>query len=86
MARQEEPITELLVEKVPDVGPESGSNQHPMVLSCGGIFIPRQRQKDVNDPIYKIINVPNSAEPTKVVCTGLLKNLLQEILHKESLN
>ncbi len=43
MAKQEEEITNLVVENVPEepMGGMNGNN--PTVLSCGGIYVPRPR-------------------------------------------
>lgn len=86
MARLDGETEELLIESVPDHDLDQLSSKHPMVLSCGGIFIPRPRPMGPNDEIYKILNVANSKEPTKVVTGAVPQNLLQEVLHKESMN
>lgn len=86
MGHQNEPMTTLVVEKVREEGINDILPKHPMVLSCGGIFIPRQENKNPNNAIYKILNIANEKEPIKIVENGMLRNMLQEILHKESLN
>lgn len=86
MARLIDEQPTLIVENVPNAGYEETPNHNPMVLSCGGIFIPRPKPMGPNDEIYKILNVANSKEPTKVVSGSLPRNLLQDVLHKESMN
>ncbi len=86
MARTEQEMTELVVENVPEPNLGEIGTQNPMVLSCGGIFIPRPKPMGLNDEIYKILNTPDTKEPTKLVSGSFHMNLLQEVLHKESMN
>jgi len=86
MARIEEEMSELVVEQVSELNVGDQGNRNPTVLSCGGIYIPRPRPMGPNDEIYKIINIANQKEPTKVVCGSFTMNLLQDVLHKESMN
>ena len=60
------------------------SSLNPVVLSCGGIYIPHQGE--VRRISYHILTTPNETEPVKVV-TGIRPyNILQKVLAKESLN
>jgi hypothetical protein len=86
MARMEEEMSELVVEQASEARLEGETGKNPTVLSCGGIFIPRPKPMGPNDEIYKILNVANQKEPTKVVCGPMTLNLLQDVLHKESMN
>ena len=86
MAEKDMEMKDLLVEQVVSEPSSSLGTKNPMVLSCGGIFIPRPRPMGPNDEIYKILNIANQKEPTKVVCGSVPHNLLQEVLHKESMN
>jgi len=86
MARLEGEMTDLVVEQTVEPGPMNLESKNPMVLSCGGIFIPRPRPLGPKDEIYKILNIANEKEPTKVVAVSFPMNLLQEVLHKESMN
>lgn len=88
MARQLGEITELIVDKAvnPGEGERFSDGRQPMVLSCGGIYVPRPRPLHPGDPLYHVLNTSNEKEPTKVVSNLTYKNLLQEILHKESMN
>jgi len=86
MARIDNDMATLVVESAPSLNIEDGVSKNPMVLSCGGIFIPRPRSPGQHDEIYKILNVANTKGPTKIVSGSIPKNLLQEVLHKESMN
>lgn len=86
MARQEEEITNLVVENVPTEPMNGMGGRNPTVLSCGGIYIPRPKPFDPKEEYFKIINIANEKEPTKVVGSSVAINLLQEVLHKESMN
>lgn len=86
MGRRDEEMTTLVVEQVQEQKMDGLTDKNPTVLSCGGIFIPRPRPMGPNDEIYKILNCANEKEPTKVVCGSVPRNLLQEVLYKESMN
>ncbi|MBI2091798.1 MAG: hypothetical protein HYT75_02220 [Deltaproteobacteria bacterium] len=86
MARQEENSPTLIVEHVQEGSQDSLLSKHPMVLSCGGIYIPRPKAASAADGKLNILNVANTKEPTKVIGNGIPMNLLQEVLHKESMN
>lgn len=59
-------------------------SKDPTVLSCGGIYIPhRGTQQRL---LYHIINTPSDREPVKVVCGSRPKNVLHEVMLKESMN
>ncbi len=60
------------------------SSVNPVVLSCGGIYIPHQ---GVNQRIiYHIITTANENSPVKVVTGVKPKNVLEQIITKESMN
>ncbi|PIR17965.1 MAG: hypothetical protein COV46_01890 [Deltaproteobacteria bacterium CG11_big_fil_rev_8_21_14_0_20_49_13] len=88
MTRRDEELEmqELVVEHTQDPGLDGVNTKNPTVLSCGGIFIPRPRPMGRNDELYKILNTTNKEEPTKLVTGSLTFNILQEVLHKESMN
>lgn len=86
MAILEQEMTSLVVEQAQEQSLDQFSTKQPMVLSCGGIFIPRKPTDPPNDALYEILNVANSKEPTKVVTGSIPRNILQEVLHKESMN
>lgn len=57
---------------------------NPVVLSCGGIYIPHQgAQQRI---IYHIITTANENTPVKVVTGIRPKNILDQLLSKESMN
>lgn len=88
MTRRDEDtgMQELLIEQPQLQRTDQLPSKHPMVLSCGGIYIPRPKPMGPNDEIYKILNIANQKEPTKIVMGPIHLNLLQEVLHKESMN
>ncbi|PIR20884.1 MAG: hypothetical protein COV45_04840 [Deltaproteobacteria bacterium CG11_big_fil_rev_8_21_14_0_20_47_16] len=60
-----------------------GAPENPVVLSCGGIFIPQPR----NNPVqYHILNTPSEESSAKVVSGTVPTNMLQLVMAKESLN
>ena len=82
MGAMREPVSELLLNQAFD--PERRDGSSPMVLSCGGIYIPhRGRQEEI---LSHIITTSREDEPVRVV-TGLKpRNVLREVLLKESMN
>jgi hypothetical protein len=77
--------TELVVRQTYEESPGELSSKNPMVLSCGGIYIP-QRRLDLDKPIWQVLNLPDGKRLTKVVSSGLPKSALTEMLEKESMN
>lgn len=53
------------------------------VLSCGGIYIPH---KGNSRSFHEIINTPGGCEAVKVVSISGIRNILREVMKKESLN
>lgn len=86
MGNKDLEMTELVVEQVQEERLDGLNDKHPMVLSCGGIFVPRPRPMGPNDEIFKILNIANEKEPTKIVSGAVMQNVLREVLHKESMN
>ncbi len=76
---------QLVVESAVEGTMGDVSSRNPMVLSCGGIFVPRPKYANP-DTLYQILNIANSDEPTKIVSGSVPQNILQEVLHKESMN
>lgn len=60
------------------------SSANPVVLSCGGIYIPHQG--DAQRIYYHILTTPNADMPVKVVTGARPRNILQQVLAKESMN
>jgi len=60
------------------------SLMNPVVLSCGGIYIPHQG--DVRRISYHILTMPNETEPVKVFTGIRPRNILMKVLAKESMN
>ena len=86
MARIDNDMATLVVESAPSLNIEDGVSKNSMVLPCGRIFIPSRRSPCQHDEIYKILKDENKKGPKKIVSGSIPKNLLQEVLHKESMN
>lgn len=84
--RQATQCGRAIIEQAMQVRAGKGQGSHPTVLSCGGIFVPRPRPINPRDPLYHILNTPHEVSPVKVVSALMHRNLLQEVLAKESLN
>lgn len=63
-------------------GSEGGS-ENPVVISCGGIFIPQPQNRPIQ---YHVLNTPNEESPSKVVCGIVPLNMLHMVMAKESMN
>lgn len=62
---------------------QDGCTENPVVLSCGGIFIPQPR----NSPLkFHILNTANEGSPSKVVSGIIPKNMLHLVMAKENMN
>jgi hypothetical protein len=82
MGAARQPVGELILNQVFD--PEQRDQASPTVLSCGGIYIPhRGRQEEI---LYHIITTSSREEPVKVVTGARPRNVLYEVLLKESMN
>lgn len=60
-----------------------GASDSPVVLSCGGIFIPHPRNRPIQ---YQMIHTANEESPAKVVSGVVPMNMLNLVLAKESMN
>lgn len=83
MARGE-PISDMILNRVFSNCPEEIPNRSQTVLSCGGIYIPHKGTG--SRIIHQILNMPRTDEPVKLVSTNAPRNILREVLLKESLN
>lgn len=64
-------------------GGREGNSENPVILSCGGIFIPQP----LNRPIqYQVLNTANEESPSKVVSGIIPLNMLHLVMAKESMN
>lgn len=62
---------------------KEGSSENPVVLSCGGIFIPQP----LNRPIrYHVVHSASEESSAKVVSGAVPQNMLQFVMAKESMN
>ncbi len=75
-----------IIEQATSVSLGEARSTHPMVLSCGGCFIPRPRLLDPKDPLYRIVNTPNSVAPAKIVSACASKGVLDIVHGKNCLN
>lgn len=78
-------ITRLILERTAVESRHYPPTNHPAVLSCGGMYLPRT--KDPAPVHYNILNLANEKEPIKIyVGRRRLTNLLYHILAKEAMN
>ena len=82
MARSKEPISEMILNQAFD--PEKRDGASPTVLSCGGIYIPHRGERE--EILCHIITTSSREEPVKVVTGARPRNVLYEVLIKESMN
>lgn len=82
MGSTREPIGELILQKIFD--PEERGEANPTVLSCGGIYIPHRGSQE--RILFHIITTSSREEPVKVVTGARPRNVLYEVLLKESMN
>lgn len=78
--------TRLIVDQAFEGGVGDLSSKNPMVLSCGGIYVPHNRRRSFERPLWHILNLADEKRPVKVVSGNLLKSALAEILAKEGMN
>lgn len=60
------------------------SSADPIILSCGGIYIPHKNE--TQKVFYHILTTSNDEMPVKIVSAIKPRNLLHQVLRKESLN
>lgn len=66
-----------------DKGSQEGAIENPVVLSCGGIFIPQPRNRPIQ---YQVLNTANEDSTAKVVSGIVPTNMLHLVMAKESMN
>jgi|TARA_Y100000294_G_scaffold135185_1_gene127866 hypothetical protein len=76
---------EMILKKVLDENPAELAAKNPMILSCGGVYIP-QRERDSRPLPYHILNTPSDSEPVKVVSGTRPMNILHRVIVRESMN
>lgn len=62
---------------------QEGCVENPVVLSCGGIFIPQPRNRPIQ---YQVLNTANEETPAKVVSGMVPVNMLHLVMAKDSMN
>jgi hypothetical protein len=77
---------EDMIVEAPLMNPDLMPTRDPVVLSCGGMYIPQNRRSSSKGPQFHILNVLNENEPTKVISGTVPRNLLRDVLAKESMN
>lgn len=82
MGSKNEPVGEAILQQIFD--PEKRGEVNPTVLSCGGIYIPHRGSQE-RIP-FQVITTSSQAEPVKVVTGARPRNILYEVLLKESMN
>ena len=82
MQTSKEPVGGMILSQMFD--PEKHDGAGPTVLSCGGIYIPHRGNRE--EILCHIITTSCSEEPVKVVTGARPRNVLHEVLLKESMN
>lgn len=75
----------MKMEDILGASPDELSEKNPVVLSCGGIFIP-QKERMQRNMGYQILMTPSETEPVKVVSGLRTSTILQRVMMKESQN
>jgi hypothetical protein len=81
---QNEPVAKMLFNKALGANLGENSNERSTVLSCGGIYIPHSKRHRIS--LYQVLTMPGSEEPVKIFTGAKPKNILYEVLIKESMN
>ncbi len=84
MASTFERCTEMIMRQVFEESRGELSSQNPMVLSCGGIYIPHPEAQ--SRILQEIIVTGNNKEPVKVIAGAARRNSLSSLLAKGAMN
>ncbi len=84
MKAQQGQLSEIIMRQVMMGYDLDEGSANPTVISCGGIYIPHQGGQQRT--IYHVINTPSESEPVKVVAGARPRNILREVMVKESMN
>ncbi len=83
MASTLERCTEWILKQVFEGSVGELSSKNPLVLSCGGVYIPHPESRRC---MIEILVTPNKNEPVKVMTGAAPKNGLSKMLIKGSMN
>lgn len=86
MKPERDETAELVVRQSFEESPGELSSKNPMVLSCGGIYIPYNKRRQLARPLWNILNLADDRGTSKVVSSALPASPLAEIIKKESMN
>lgn len=84
MTGTQEKFTDWILKQVFEESPGELSSKDPIVVSCGGIYIPHPESR--RRVLQHVLVTPNNKEPVKVMNGAAPRNTLREILAKESMN
>ena len=84
MASTFERCTEMIIRQVFEESRGELSSKNPLVLSCGGIYIPHPGAG--GRILQHILVTPNDKEPVKVMTHVAHRNALHQLIAKESMN
>ena len=77
--------TEMILNEISQQGVAEVQERSPMVLSCGGIYIPHTK-RDARQWQAEVLTTSNENEPVKVFSAVRPRNVLYDMLLRESLN
>ena len=83
MASTLERCTQWIMKQVFEGSLGELSSKNPIVLTCGGVYIPHPESQRM---MIDILVTPNHREPVKVMMGPMRRNALHEMLIKGSMN
>lgn len=84
MASTFERCTEMIIRQVFEESEGELSSRSPLVMSCGGIYIPHSSVH--NRMLQQILVTPNEKEPVKIMTQAPQRNILKHLMARESMN
>lgn len=85
MGSSDHKCCQLIIKQVLQGDPRDLCQLDPLVVSCGGMYIPH-RVKKPTGLWYHILTTSNETEPVKVVTGARPQTVLQKMWTKESMN
>ena len=84
MASTFEKCTEMIIRQVFEESEGELSSRSPMVMSCGGVYIPHSSAH--NRMLQQVLVTPNNREPVKIMTDAPRRHILRQLVAKESMN
>ncbi|MBI2344168.1 MAG: hypothetical protein HYV02_07560 [Deltaproteobacteria bacterium] len=84
--RKNTPRADDIIERAVAISHGELREQHPAIMSCGGIYLPRPRPCQAQLPLFHILHTANDLQPSKIVSAIITSNVLDDVLCRECLN